>query len=204
MPSLKRVNNPAQGGLWGIMGGTFNPVHYGHLIMAETVQNSLHADGMLFIPARDHPFKADQELSNYDERCQMLNMAVNSNDRFLIEEPPENMPYTFDLVEYLRGRYPHAELFLVIGSDIIHEFSSWYKHEELEDSIRIVIAARPGFELNAHKNSVALRSAERIMIPQLDISSSEIRRRVKAGLSIRYLLPDTVEKFIRENSLYVG
>jgi len=203
LPNPEKINSPSRGGAWGILGGTFNPVHMGHLIMAESVMHSVNADGMLFVPAKWHPFKSNRQISNYNERVEMLKAAITDNIHFLLEEPPADSGYTIDLIDYLRTRYTAAEFFLVVGSDILEEFDTWYKHEEIEQSVRIVIAARPGYRLKGRDHSI-LKGAERIMIPQYDISSSDIRERVRSRLSIRHMVPEAVKKYIYEKGLYVG
>lgn len=185
------------------MGGTFDPLHYGHLVMAESVRHSINADGMLFVPARVHPFKHDRQLSDYRHRIEMVGRAIADNDRFRLEEPPEDLQFTIDLIDYLRHRYPSADFFLAVGSDIVDEFEHWRKHEEIEHSIRITIAARPGSQPRPGNGDV-LRGAEWIMIPQYDLSSTAIRERVRSRLSIRYMTPDSVRQYIIENNLYVA
>jgi nicotinate-nucleotide adenylyltransferase len=185
------------------MGGTFDPLHYGHLVMAESMLHSVDGDGMLFIPAREHPFKSDRQLTEYGHRLEMVRMAIADNERFRLDEPPQEMKFTIDLIDYLRHRYPRVEFFLAVGSDIVDEFANWRKHDEIEHNIRIVIAARPGSPSQAGKGSV-LRGAEWVMIPQYDLSSTTIRERVRSRLSIRYMTPEPVRRYIAENKLYVA
>ena len=170
--------------------------------MAESLMHSLEADGMLFIPARKHPLKPDTELvSTYADRLAMVSLATKSNDRFLVLEPPEFSPYTIDLIDYLQNKFPTARLFLPIGSDITGEFHKWHKYAEIEDRIKIVIASRPGHHLACRTDGV-LKSAEHVVIPQYDIASSVIRERVKSRMSIKYMVPEAVEKYIYSRSLY--
>ncbi len=185
------------------MGGTFDPLHYGHLVMAESVLHSVNADGMLFVPARVHPFKSDRKLTEYGHRVEMVRMGIAGNERFRLEEPPEYMKFTIDLIDYLRHRYPPADFFLAVGSDIVDEFERWRKHEEIEHNVRIAIAARPGSQPRPGNGDV-LRGAEWVMIPQYDLSSTAIRERVRSRLSIRYMTPDPVIRYIVENKLYVA
>ncbi len=185
------------------MGGTFDPLHYGHLVMAEALLHSVNADGMLFVPARAHPFKSDRQLTEYDKRLDMVRMAIADNERFLLEEPPEHMKFTIDLIDYLRHRYPKADFLLAVGSDIVDEFENWRKHDEIEHNIRIVIAARPGSQMRPGEG-IVLRGAEWVMIPQYDLSSTAIRDRVRSRLSIRYMTPESVRRYISENELYVA
>ena len=185
--------------MWGIVGGTFNPVHMGHLILAESILNSVGADGILFIPTRSHPFKSGEIINNYDDRLAMLKLGTADNNSFQILEPPDS-PYTIDLIDFIYARYPQAEFFMVIGSDILSEFSSWYRYEDIVENIKIIIAARPGYKLSAIPP--ILKSAERVMIPQYDISSSAIRERLVNQISIKYMVPEAVEKYIYEKRLY--
>lgn len=201
MPKHRKTDSPVKGGTWGVVGGTFDPIHLGHLIMAESVMHALDADGMLFVPARVHPFKSRVRLSNFAERMEMVKLAITGNDRFLAEEPPGDSGYTIDLIDYLRAKYQAADFFLPVGSDIMNEFGSWYRHEEIEQNIRIVIAARPGYRWK-HRGDGILAGAERIRIPQYDISSSDIRRRVRLHMSITYMVPEAVAEYISRKGLY--
>ena len=187
----------------GIMGGTFDPIHYGHLIMAESVMHSVNADGMLFVPARAHPFKAQEQLADYDHRARMVRLAIENNARFRLETPPPGCRYTVDLIDYLKNNYPATEFFLPVGSDIIEEFHAWYRHDDIERNIRIVIAARPGYRPKSVRRDV-LKSAEQVVIPQYDVSSTEIRKRVASQMSIKYLVPDPVLEYIAQTGLYIG
>jgi nicotinate-nucleotide adenylyltransferase len=202
LPKQRKIINPAQGGLWGIVGGTFDPIHFGHLIMAEAIMHSLKADGMLFVPAAAHPFKSNGALSDWEHRFEMTRLAIENNPRFRLEKPPPELKYTIDLIDYIRSRYPAADLFLPVGSDIVDEFDDWYKPDEIEQSIRIVVAARPGYRAGPRKHNM-LSGAEWVMIPQYDLSSTEIRTRVQSNLSIRYMIPDAVRQYIIEKRLYV-
>lgn len=186
------------------MGGTFNPVHLGHLIMAESVMYSLQADGMLFIPVRHHPLKSDTTLTGtYEHRLAMLQLALVSNPRFAIEETPEDLVFTIDLIDLLRHKYPSARFFLPLGSDIVAEFHQWHKYNEIEENIAVVVASRPGHQLCKRDDGV-LRSAECVMIPQYDISSSDIRSRMRTKRSIKYMVPETVETYIKAHDLYAA
>jgi nicotinate-nucleotide adenylyltransferase len=201
---LKRPKkiSPQSGGTWGIVGGTFNPIHLGHLILAESVRQTLNADGMLFVPARKHPLKSSEVLeSTYPDRVTMVDLAIDSNPHFVREDPPENSEYTIDLVAGLRTKYPGAAFFLTMGADIIPEFDRWHRHLELVEMIDIVIADRPGWADFETKGTV-LYKARRVHIPQYDISASGIREQVRSGRQITYLVPEAVETYIIEHGLY--
>ncbi|MFH1701543.1 MAG: nicotinate (nicotinamide) nucleotide adenylyltransferase [Candidatus Zixiibacteriota bacterium] len=202
MPNRQKLINPSEGGLWGIMGGAFNPIHLGHLVMANSLMQSLEADGMMFVPSINHPLKNDHNLSSsYEDRFNMVSLAIEGNESFIIEHPPESSPYTFDLVDYLQNKYRLARFFLPIGSDIINEFHQWYKSSEIEQHIRVVIAVRPGFEVKPRLDGL-LKGAEIINIPQLKIASRELRHMIKSNISIKYLVPPQVEDYIKKRGLY--
>lgn len=202
MPKSKRKpSSPTDGGNWGIVGGSFDPIHLGHLIMAESIMSSLKADGMIFVPTLSHPLKTnDTDKSSFPDRLAMVEQAIAPNPRFYLQEPPAGPGYTLDLIDYLRNLFPRTRLFLVVGSDIVEEFSSWYENDEIERSIKIIIATRPGFD--PQTNGSILKGAERVMIPQIDISSTNIRRRLARRQSIKYMVPSIVEQFILEKGLY--
>ncbi len=184
------------------MGGAFNPIHFGHLAMANSLMQSLEASGMLFIPSIDHPLKNDCDLaSSFDDRLKMVSLAITDNDKFVIEHPPKTSPYTIDLIDYLQSKYPSARFFLPIGSDIIGEFHQWYKSSQIEQRVRIVIAVRPGFEPTPRPDGL-LKGAEIINIPQLKIASRDLRQMIKSKISIKYLVPPQIENYIYERSLY--
>jgi nicotinate-nucleotide adenylyltransferase len=201
-PMQGKRNSPSQGGIWGIMGGSFDPVHLGHLVMAESVMHSLRAQGMLFVPAGAHPLKPNRTMADYADRVAMVEAAIKGNPSFKVEEPPTGPGYTLDLIDCLRSRYPSADFFLAVGSDIVDEFTSWHKYEEVVQNIRIVVAARPGYKFPAAGRGI-LDGAERVIIPQYDISSSNIRQRIHMHLSIRYMVPDSVRRIIETRRLYV-
>lgn len=201
LPNLQRKTDPSHGGRWGILGGSFNPIHVGHLIIAESILNSIKAEGMIFMPARSHPFKPESRLADYQDRVEMTRLAIDGNDRFRLEEAPSGSKYTIDQIEYLREKYPTAVFSLILGSDIIEEFSSWYKYEEIEQTLKIIVAARPGYDIE-NRSREGLTNAEYVMIPQYDVSSSDVRKRIKSGISIKYMVPDAVENYLTEKRLY--
>lgn len=171
--------------------------------MAETIRQSCRADGMLFVPTRRHPLKPHTELSNYSARVAMIKAAIAGNDYFQFFSPPRDSGYTIDLLGYLCRKCPAAKFFLAIGSDIIDEFEQWYQYDEIIRTVEIVIAYRPGYVGSKRANKI-MKNAKRISIPQCDISSTDIRKRVKTGRSIKYLVPAAVEKIIYNRGLYAG
>lgn len=163
--------------------------------------SALNAEGMIFVPALEHPLKSnDKEKTSFTNRLAMVEMAIAENNRFYLQEPPSGPGYTIELIDYMRNLFPQARFFLVVGSDIVDEFDSWYQYKEIERALKIVIATRPGYD--PHKQSRVLIGAERVMIPQIDVSSTNIRKRLTDHQSIKYMVPSAVERFIFEKGLY--
>jgi nicotinate-nucleotide adenylyltransferase len=186
----------------GILGGTFNPIHIGHLILAEEARRLLKLDRVIFVPCYLPPHKSAKGVISALSRFEMVKEAIKSHRGFVasdIEIRARKKSYTFLTLEKLRRRFsPPTVLFLIIGSDATEELSRWRNFTRILELARIVIAERPGFPVESKPVWSRL-----IRIPQLAISSSDIRRRIKEGLSIRYLVPGMVEKYIASHRLYL-
>ncbi len=188
----------------GIYGGTFNPPHIGHLIVVESVRDQLHLDKVLFIPSCQPPNKFGVSLASADDRLQMICLAIEHTSEFEVSDLELRRPgisYTIDTIRALEGLYPGAKLSLIIGSDNFLEFPSWKSPGEILDRVQLVVMNRPGFVPPPSKNEFA-RISTFVKVPQVHISSSEIRRKVKMNHSIRYLVPRSVEEYIFRKGLY--
>lgn len=181
----------------GILGGTFDPPHLGHLLIANEVLTQLELDEVKFMPNKMPPHKED--LSDENDRLQMVQLAIADHPLFSIEDIElhrEGLSYTYDTMLILTKRYPDNDYYFIIGADMVEYLPQWYKIDELVKLVRFVGTARPNFEVDTNY------PVELVDVPQVDISSSMIRERVKAGRSIKYLLPDPVIQYIEENQLY--
>ena len=197
----------------GILGGTFDPVHIGHIILAQDAMERFRLDRVLFIPSFRPPHKLSRRLTAAAHRLAMLKAALEPYDLFALstmEIDRGGISFTIDTVRELRRRFPKDRFFFIIGADTLWELHSWKDIDDLMGLCRFVSAARPGFELSG-LTSVGLglanpwpaRLKASIFTGHLvEISSSEIRRRVARGLSIRYLVPQPVERYIFKESLY--
>ena len=192
----------------GLLGGTFDPPHYGHLLAAQEVAWRLHIDRVLFLPARQNPLKRGEPSSSARDRCEMVALAIADNPTFELsrldlDRPPPS--YTADLLRALQS--PEHELFFLLGADILPELPKWREPREILQLARLVVVNRPGApspdldSLEAVLPGVQER-AEHVRIPGVDVSSHEIRKRVAAGKPIRYLTPPAVERYIMERRLY--
>jgi nicotinate-nucleotide adenylyltransferase len=197
----------------GVFGGTFDPVHYGHLILAEQAREQCRLDEVWFIPAARPPHKAESELTRFDQRAEMLTLAIAGHAAFKVLELEKDRPgpsYTVDTLTELRRCTPDAGLWLLIGSDTLVELGSWHEKERLADLAGFIVMARPGNEVLTPEivgRELGLREnaplrMERVQVPLIEISSRDLRRRAAEGRSLRYFLPRAVEVYIEEKQLY--
>ncbi len=196
----------------GIMGGTFDPIHYGHLFAAECARQAYRLDRVHFVTAARPPHKDEARLTPAAHRHAMVILATASNPFFhpsdveLVRPGPS---YTVDTIAAFQMRHPEAELYFITGADALYDFLSWHDVEAILMASHVVAVARPGYppeRLNHVRYSLAPVVRPRIHyleVPALNISSSEVRERVRAGLSIRYLVPDPVEQYIAKERLYL-
>jgi nicotinate-nucleotide adenylyltransferase len=188
----------------GIYGGTFDPVHTAHLLLAECAREELGLDALLFIPANIPPHKMKgKAITPAGCRLEMLRIATASNPCFSIsthEIDSQGISYTVDTLRWLREAHPEAELTFLIGGDAARDFHTWRQPEEITRLASLAVWARPGVELPPQLlPGVGYRT---IPAPLMGISSTDIRERVRAGRSIRYRIPDPVIDYIYQNGLY--
>jgi len=195
----------------GLLGGTFDPIHIAHLIVAEEVRMKAGLDRVIFIPARHPWLKADREITDPLHRLAMVKLAIASNPHFEASPAEIERPgptYTVDTVEAMRREFgPRAEIFFIAGSDALADMPRWKDPARLVALCRIIGVSRPGSPVIdvAALGSVipgVCGCVSMIDVPQMDISSTMIRERLREGRSIRYLVPETVENYIREHRLY--
>lgn len=196
----------------GIMGGTFDPIHYGHLVTAEAARCEFKLDKVVFVPSGQPPHKENQIITEAFHRFRMTEAAIRSNPHFEISREEMDRPgpsYAVDTVKHFQHVYgPEAKIYFITGADAILEILTWKNVEELIESCCFIAATRPGYQLNElreHLRVLQPHHLERILninVPAMAISSTEIRDRVAESRSIKYLLPEAVEKYIKQNNLY--
>jgi nicotinate-nucleotide adenylyltransferase len=184
----------------GILGGSFDPVHIGHLILAEYALAEYKLDKIIFIPNRIPNLKKPaQALPRH--RYLMVKLAIQDNPRFMvsdIEIKRKGISYTYDTVRELKKKLKNARFFFIIGSDAYNELPHWKNFKKLIKEIEFIVATRPKSKVK----KIPGVKFQILNIPEVDVSSSYIRERVNKGLSIRYLVPDRVWDYIREFNLY--
>ncbi len=210
----------------GVLGGTFDPVHQGHLILAAMAHEQLSLDWVSFVPAGQpwrkealddqlhgvrmgFAFKSGRAVAAAGHRVQMLRLAISSNSAFDVATVEVERPgpsYTADTLEWFRQQQSTAELFFILGQDALADLPNWHRPDRILELASLAVAHRPGGRDSVEQEVAALPGlAEHVIwisMPQMEISASEIRRRVKDRRPIRYLVPDPVEAYIREQGLY--
>lgn len=197
----------------GIMGGTFDPIHWGHLVTAEAARHQFSLDQVLFVPSGQPPHKTGRQVSSAEHRYLMTFLAIANNPVFhisRIEIDRSGYSYTYDTISQLQQEYgPDSELYFITGADVMRDILTWYKAEDLLSMCHFVAASRPGFTLLDYMAQADLTrfrengNIHLIEVPAMAISSTDLRRRVGVGEPIRYLVPDAVENYIYKNRLYL-
>ncbi|RWR15183.1 nicotinate-nucleotide adenylyltransferase [Siminovitchia fortis] len=183
----------------GILGGTFDPPHLGHLIIANEVLDRLGLDEVRFMPNHEPPHKERHSGTSVENRLDMLERAIDGHPKFSIETIELNQDgrsYTYDTMKTVREKNPDNDYFFIIGADMVEFLPHWYNIEELVKLVQFVGANRPNYKLESPY------PVQFVEVPMIEISSSMIRDRVKKRMSIKYLLPDQVIRYIEENHLY--
>ena len=192
----------------GILGGTFDPPHIGHLVLADCAIQSLALDDLLFVPAADPPHKLATRVS-IAHRLPMLERALALDPRFRLSRVDIDRPgphYTVDMVRILQAQQPDAELFFLMGSDSLRDLNTWHQPRAIIEQVRLAVMRRPEADVPLSIHAALLpRLEERVVIidaPRLEISSTEIVERLRAGKSVRFLVPDPVLDYIETHRVY--
>jgi len=188
----------------GVLGGTFNPVHTAHLIISEEARQQLRLDRILFMPSANPPHKSG-DIIDAQTRLDLVKLAVKDNEYFEasnieIKNSQYSKSYTVDTLQKLKALYPDNKIFLLIGMDNLIELHTWKEPEKLLELAEIIVLNRPGYSVGSSNNFE--KKVKSITVPNIEISSTDIRKRIKEKKSIKYLVPIEVEKYIMEKRLY--
>ncbi|OHB70619.1 MAG: nicotinate (nicotinamide) nucleotide adenylyltransferase [Planctomycetes bacterium RBG_13_63_9] len=197
----------------GLFGGTFDPVHYGHLLLAECCREECRLDEVRFLPAAVPPHKRSRELTPAKMRIEMLQLAVAGHSGFSVsryEADRGGVNYTADTLAHVRQQDPAVELFFLLGADMLNDLPNWRRPDDVCRLATPIVVRRSGTEEPdfdclarvASPQRIAQFRRHQVKMPDIGISSSEIRRRMAAGLSIRYRTPRAVEEYVRTHGLY--
>ncbi len=189
----------------GLMGGTFDPVHLAHLVIAEEALDRLGLDRVVFVPSARPPHKNEEDITPVEHRLEMVRLAILGNPRLVLSDIEARRPapsYTIDTVRAFRREFGDEEkLLFIMGADSLTQFFTWRDPLELISECEFVVVPRPGIELTDGDARIVDR-AHLLDAPELELSSSDIRARVREGRTIRYLVPESVRTYIEEKKLY--
>ncbi len=179
----------------GLLGGSFNPVHNGHLAIAKNALEQLELDKILFLPVGRHPLKTDRNIPPFEIRYNLLETVLKSFPDFEVsnlDEKSENLNYTDELIKKLKSKYPDNEFFFITGDDIVLELPRWHNYKWLLDNIKIVVFNRPDTDKSDWKNLDYLNKLIFLEMKPVNISSNEIREKIKKKESISRLVPEII------------
>ncbi len=195
----------------GIMGGTFNPIHNGHLLIAENAYHQFELDKVLFMPAGIPPHKQNQGILDGEIRCSLVEAAISDISYFELDEREVNcneISYTYRTLAKMKEEHPADDFFFIMGADSLLYFDKWVKPDEILRYATVLVAVRDSVDVTMLKNKMNSITAELggtmgfITTPEFDVSSKEIRNRISKSNSIRFLVPEMVRRNILDNNLY--
>ena len=189
-----------------IFGGTFDPPHLGHLLIAQTICEAEEFDKIIFVPALKNPLKSKEIASSIENRLKMLKIAVEGNPHFDISDNEikrGGVSYSIDTIRYIKKEHnlKRDELYFLIGSDILKSFHNWREPSKILEECQVIVALRPGFKPSSVPNWI-LSEIQFANIPRFELSATQIRKRWKEDKTIRYMVTQPVWEFINKNSLY--
>ncbi len=200
----------------GLLGGSFNPVHVAHLVVAEMAREQHGLDTVYFIPAARSPYKPDEPMAEDEHRLQMVRLAIDGNPSFRasdVEIRRGGLSYTLTTVREFKERMPEWEFLLLVGGDSLKGMGGWWHADELVGEVDVAAFDRPGAQLPAVLREPRKRLGEqwaqrtldlKVDAPLMEVSATDIRRRLREGRSIRYLVPESVRAYIAAHGLYQG
>lgn len=184
----------------GILGGTFNPIHLGHLILAEQAHDRLSLDKVIFIPTYLPPHKSGKGVLSAEHRLNMVKLATKGNPHFEVSDVEiqrEGKSYSIDTLKHIKEKYPESKIYFLIGQDIVSDLKTWKDIDEVLKLAVFVVFNRKGYP--QVESEVPCRSLE---MPVIDVSSTFLRKNIRSGHSVKYLLPDAVEKYLEKEKLF--
>lgn len=190
----------------GLFGGSFNPPHLAHLVVAELVREQFRLDRIIWIPNYQSPLKCLEDVAPADHRLAMTRLAISHNDRFEVsdvEARQEGVSYTVETIRLLQERHPKVRYSLIVGSDSLASFGAWHEPEEILKRVRLLVFRRSGTS-SAPPPAGFEDRVDYADAPLLEISGTTIRRRIYDGATVRYMIPEPVRAYIQEHGLYAS
>jgi nicotinate-nucleotide adenylyltransferase len=193
----------------GIFGGTFDPPHLGHLVLAEAAREQLQLDCVLWVVAGQSPLKPQGAATPVDMRLQLVQAAIAGQPSFALSRVDADRPgphYSVDTAEIIAAQHPGAALYFIMGEDSLRDLPRWHRPADLAARCRLAVFQRPGIDTDLSQLAAAIPAltgrVEFVCAPQIDIAASDLRERARAGLSLRYLVPEAVRALIEQHGLY--
>lgn len=189
----------------GIIGGTFDPIHYGHLLIAEQAREAMNLDQVWFVPAGDPPHKQHKHISPAEQRLHMVRLAVANHPCFQVNDleiQRSGPSYTLLTIQQLSKQYPDIQFFLIMGEDMVKNLPQWYKIEKILQYVQIIGLHRPGVMADNIPDFVEKHVHWVEEAVEIKLSSTFIQKQVRSGKSVRYMVPDPVYQYMKEQSLY--
>jgi len=188
----------------GVFGGTFDPPHVGHLLIAADAREALRLDRLIFVPAAAQPLKVHRPaIASAQDRLEMVRLAVADDANYVVDEAEidrKGLSYTVDTLEHLSGRFPGAQLFLLLGQDTLESFEKWKNPERIRELATLTVMRRAG--ASGSRVDTVVEGVTTVSTRRVDVSSTEIRERLHTGKSIKGFVPESVERFIEARGLY--
>jgi nicotinate-nucleotide adenylyltransferase len=202
------MNAPVRRRRVGVLGGSFNPPHLGHLVIASEACYQLGLERVVFVPAADPPHKTVADATTAAVRVEMARLAIAGDERFTVStvELDRGLKYTVDTLRALTEEYTGAELVFIMGSDSLLQFETWHEPQAILELCRLAVAVRPGDDerrLDAVAAGLGRRRALVLRTPLIAVSSTDLRGRVRMGMPLTYLVPRAVEDYVQRHDLYV-
>ena len=197
----------------GIIGGTFDPIHNGHLIIGENIRDSLDLDEVIFIPAGQPPHKNGSYFQSAQDRLNMVSLTIESNPKFSLSDmeiKSKDTSYTFSTLKKLKEENKETDYYFIIGADSLFNLDDWYRFKDLSKLTNFALRSRLGHSKDEIMDRIRFLQDEYacniiyLEGPLIEISSSEIRNRIRLNKSIKYLVPDPVKEYIEKHNLYIG
>ncbi|OGS27325.1 MAG: nicotinate (nicotinamide) nucleotide adenylyltransferase [Elusimicrobia bacterium RIFOXYB2_FULL_48_7] len=188
----------------GLFGGTFNPIHHGHLIIAESARSYFRLDQVFFVPSGKPPHKPGIPIASKEHRLRMVKMAIKDNPYFSASDyelKKTGMTYTFDTIQHFKNTKPGDELYFIMGLELLLEINSWKKGDNILDECKFLVGLKPNFS-TSHIPDKIKNKVKFFHIPFIDVSSTLLRGYLSRNVSLRYLTPENVRKYISKNRLY--
>ena len=210
MIAMEQTGNGAVSQKIGIMGGTFDPIHYGHLLIAQSAAEEFALDQVLFLPTGRSPHKSEKDVTDPQIRCEMVQIALEDNRKFeisMLEAENTEVNYTYASLQKLKQLYPKAQLYFIMGEDSLDDFPTWKKPEEICRLSTVLVAVRndKGFGISdkiAEISQMYQADMHMLHAPNFSVSSHDIRKRIHENKSVRYMLPDKLTEYIVQHDLY--